>query len=248
MPAARIAQHRFMAPKLVALALAALLPVPGVAREQKLEAAHIQVEERIAASGAEVAVVFRTLDGKHRLEIRPREAFHAASTMKLGVMLELFRQVHAGMLRLEDPLPIRNEFRSMVDGSPFQLDPGDDSDPEPYTKAGSTMTLGELCEAMITRSSNLATNLLMEKLGIVNIRRTVEANGGEGLEIVRVLEDGKAFAKGINNTTTAAALAALLDRIARGKAVDTAAEMMLPILWPVVVPLSAGAAVGAAAA
>jgi len=229
--APRIAPRTFIARILSGLALAAILPVPAAARDQKLEEARTQVEQRIGESGAEVAVVFRSLDGKHRLEIRPRDSFHAASTMKLGVMLELFRQVHRGMLRLDDPLPIRNEFHSIVDGSPFQLDPADDSDPEPYTKAGSTMTLGDLCEAMITRSSNLATNLLMEKLGIPNIRRTVKANGGEGLEVVRVLEDGKAFAKGLNNTTTAEALAALLDRIAREKAVDArSSQQMIAIL------------------
>jgi beta-lactamase class A len=219
--------HSPLVPALIALVLVACLPLALAARDQKFEAARIRLEQRIAESGAEVAVVFRSLDGKHHLEIRPRDSFHAASTMKLGVMLELFRQVHRGMLRLDDPLPIRNEFHSIVDGSPFQLDPVDDSDPEPYTKVGSTMTLRDLCEAMITRSSNLATNLLMEKLGIANIRRTVKANGGEGLEIVRVLEDGKAFAKGLNNTTTAAALAALLDRIARGKAVDGASSQQM---------------------
>jgi len=227
----KFTRHSWLVCAIAAFVFAAFLPLSLAAGDQKLEAARAQIEQRIGESGAEVAVVFRTLDGKHHLEIRPRDSFHAASTMKLGVMLELFRQVHAGMLRLADPLPVRNEFRSVVDGSPFHLDPGDDSDPGPYAKAGSTMTLRELCEAMVTRSSNLATNLLMETLGIANIRRTVKANGGQGLDIVRVLEDGKAFDKGMNNTTTAAALAALLERIARGKAVDAASsEQMVAIL------------------
>jgi beta-lactamase class A len=199
-----------------------------LARDAKLEAARAEIERRIAASGADVAVVLRTLDGRKRLEIRPHESFHAASTMKLAVMVELFHQVREGKLRFDDPLPVRNDFRSIVDGSPFQLDPNDDSDPEPYKKIGSTMTVRELCEGMITRSSNLATNLLMEKLGIENIRRTAAANGARGLEIIRLLEDGKAYEKGISNTTTAHGLAALLERIARGKAVDRAlsAEMV----------------------
>jgi len=214
-----------------AIAVLACFPPAARGRDHKLDSARAQVEQRIAASGAEVAVVFQSLDGKRRLEIRPRDTFHAASTMKIGVMLELIRQVHSGVLRLDDPLPVRNEFHSIVDGSPFQLDPGDDSDPEPYKKVGSTMTLGQLCEAMITRSSNLATNLLIEKLGVANIRSTVKANGGEGLDIVRVLEDEKAFAKGLNNTTTATALAALLERMAQGKAISkSSSEQMLAIL------------------
>ena len=212
--------------------LARLIPAAAAREPQgRMEAARAQVLERIQASGADVAVVLRTLDGKERLEINPRESFHAASTMKLGVMLELFRQVRAGMLKLTDALPVRNEFHSVVDGSAFQLDPGDDSDPGPYTKVGGSMTTAELCEAMITRSSNLATNLLMEKLGIPSIERTVKANGGTGLNIVRVLEDGKAFEKGINNTTTAEALANLLARIAKGRAVDSrSSAQMVAIL------------------
>jgi beta-lactamase class A len=213
---------------------ALLFLAPGGAargRNTRLDAARAQVEQRIAASGADVAVVLRTLDGKERVELNPRESFHAASTMKLGVMLELFRQVRAGKLRMEDALPVRNEFHSVVDGSAFQLDSGDDSDAEPYKKVGGTMTVGDLCEAMITRSSNLATNLLMEKLGIAHIARTVKANGGTGLNIVRVLEDGKAYEKGINNTTTAEALAALLLRMAHGRAVSAeSSRQMVEIL------------------
>jgi len=197
----------------------------------RLDEARAAVEQRIAASGAEVAVVFHPLNGKHALEIRARDSFHAASTMKIGVMLELFGQVHAGTLHLDDALPVRNEFHSVVDGSVFHLDAGDDSDSEPYTKVGSTMTARDLCEHMITKSSNLATNLLMEKLGIANIQRTVDRNGGEGLKIVRVLEDQKAFDKGIINSVTAAALAGLLERIASGKAVDKhSSEQMVAIL------------------
>lgn len=196
-------------------------------REAKLVAARAEVEQQIQSSGAEVSVVLRTLDEKDHLAINPRESFHAASTMKLGVMLELFRQVHRGKLRLDEPLPVRNEFHSIVDGSVFQLDAGDDSDPAPYAKVGATMPVSDLCEAMITRSSNLATNLLMEKLGIPNIQRTVKANGGQGLNIVRVLEDGKAFQKGINNTTTAQALAVLLMRIAKGRAIAPASSAQM---------------------
>ncbi|HMD32044.1 MAG TPA: serine hydrolase [Candidatus Acidoferrales bacterium] len=216
---------------LIALILVPFPLLPAQTGDSRLDQARTEIDKKIAASGAEVALVFLPLDGKRGLEIRPDDSFHAASTMKLGVMLELFRQVHEGTLHLEDPLPVRNQFHSIVDGSVFQLNPADDSDDEPYTKVGSTMTLEQLCEHMITRSSNLATNLLMEKLGIANIARTVEASGAGGLKIVRVLEDQKAFDKGISNTVTARALATLLERIAQAKAVDRASsEQMVAIL------------------
>ena len=124
-----------------------------------LEAARPEIERLIRASGAFVAVAARTLDGGETLLIRPDEAFHAASTMKVPVMIELFARADQGGLRLDDPLPVRNQFASIVDGSPYSLDPAEDSDQEIYRALGSSLTLRQLCEAMITVSSNLATNL-----------------------------------------------------------------------------------------
>lgn len=189
------------------------------------------LRQMIAASGAEVAVAYRPLDGSAELLIDADTPFHAASTMKVPVMIELFRQAHAGAVSLDDPLPIRNEFRSIVDGSPYKLSEGDDSDKEIYASAGKTMTLRQLCEAMITVSSNFASNLLIEKLGVENIRRTVAALGADGMQVLRGVEDQKAFDKGLNNTTTARGLTVLLERIARGVAVDARSDaLMMDIL------------------
>ena len=184
-----------------------------------LQASRPQIERLIRASGAEVAVAARTLDGKDQLLIQPDTAFHAASTMKIPVMIELFAQAREGRLRLDDPLPVRNEFASIVDGSPYQLDPADDSDPGVYRSVGGTLTLRQLCEAMITVSSNLAANLLIEKLGVENIRRRVHRLGADGMQVLRGVEDGKAFRAGLVNTTTARGLMVLLEKIARGRAV-----------------------------
>ena len=178
----------------------------------------------IAASGAEVGVAFRTIDGRSELMIDPDKEFHAASTMKVPVMIELFRQAAEGRLSLDDALPIRNEFSSIVDGSSYKLSEGDDSDKEIYAAAGRTLTLRQLNEAMITVSSNFAANLLLEKLGVENIRKTVTRLGGEGMTVRRGVEDQKAFDKGLNNTTTARGLLVLLEAIAQGKAVGAAAD------------------------
>jgi beta-lactamase class A len=185
----------------------------------------------IKASGAEVAVAFRTVDGRHELLIDPDKPFHAASTMKLPVMIELFRQAHAGMLSLDEPLPIRNAFHSIVDGSEYQLDVSDDSDGEVYKAIGGTLTLRQLSEAMITVSSNFAANLLIERLGVENIRRTVSALGADGMQVLRGVEDAKAFEKGMNNTTTARGLLVLLDKLANGPVVSARADAdMIAIL------------------
>jgi beta-lactamase class A len=179
-----------------------------------------QLRRLVSSSGAEVAIAYRTLDGRRQILIDADKPFHAASTMKVPVMIELFRQAHARKLSLDDPLLIRNEFHSIVDGSPYALSEGDDSDKDVYAAAGKTMTLGQLCEAMITVSSNFAANLLIERLGVTNIRRTVASLHAGGMQVLRGVEDQKAFDKGLNNTTTARGLMVLLDAVAKGRAVD----------------------------
>ncbi len=179
-----------------------------------------QIESRIAASGADVAIAFRTLDGNIELFIHADEPFHAASTMKVPVMIELFHQAQEGKLQLSDQLTIHNEFHSIVDGSPYKLDAADDSETTLYNEVGKTRTLSELCNLMITVSSNLATNLIIEKLGVENIRATVANLHASGMNVLRGVEDNKAFDKGLNNTTTARGLQVLLTAIAEGKAVD----------------------------
>jgi beta-lactamase class A len=183
-----------------------------------------QLRRIIAASGAEVAVAYRTLDGRSELLLDADKPFHAASTMKVPVMIELFRQAQTGGLSLDESLPVSNQFHSIVDGSSYALSEGDDSDSEVYAVVGKTMTLRRLCELMITVSSNFAANLLIERLGVENIRRTVASLGAEGMQVLRGVEDQKAFDKGLNNMTTARGLMVLLDRIAHGSAVSRDAD------------------------
>jgi len=178
------------------------------------------IQDRVAKSSADVGIAFETLDGRLSWSSRGDDVFHAASTMKIPVMIELFHQVRQGKLKLSDPLQIKNEFHSLVDGSVFTLKPDDDSETDLYKAVGQTRTLAQLCDLMVTVSSNFATNLLIQKLGIDNIRATVTALHADGMDIKRGVEDQKAFDKGLNNTTTARGLATLLLAIANGKAVD----------------------------
>jgi beta-lactamase class A len=172
----------------------------------------------------EVGMTLLPLDGRSAIAIQPEKEFHAASTMKVPVMIELFRQAEAGLLSLDEPLTIRNQFRSIVDGSPFQLSVGDDSDAEVYKRIGKTLTLRQLCEAMITISSNFAANLLIERIGVENIKATVARLGAGGMHVLRGVEDQKAFDRGLNNSTTAAALGTLMLKIASGQAVSPKAD------------------------
>jgi beta-lactamase class A len=207
---------------LLALTLTTQSPAPT------LEA---DLRQIIASSGAEVAIAVRTIDGRDGVLIDPDKVFHAASTMKVPVMIELFRQAEAGKLSLDDRLMIKNEFRSIVDGSPYALSEGDDSDREVYAAVGKPMTLRRLCELMITVSSNFATNLLIEHLGVENIRATVARLGADGMNVLRGVEDSKAFEKGLNNSTTARGLLVLFEKLGQGTAVNAKADAeMIEIL------------------
>ena len=204
------------------VALVATLLAPDVTAE---------IQRLIQASGADVAVAFRTLDGRDQLLIQPDVAVHAASTMKVPVLIELFRQARAGRLSLDDRIPIVNQFHSIVDGSAFTLDTGDDSDAEVDKHIGGSLSYRDLAEAMITVSSNVATNLIIEHLGASNIQKATDALGASGMRVLRGVEDDKAFQQGLNNSTTARALLTLMTAIAQGKAVDRrASDEMVAIL------------------
>ena len=203
----------------------AAAPTPPVASPSGADGSPTaRLAARIAAvPGARVAVAYRDLGGPESLFMLADSAFHAASTMKVPVMVELFRQADAGRLSLDAELPLRNAFASIVDGSTYALDPGDDSDSSLYARVGGTVPVRELLERMITRSSNLATNAVIELVDAAAVRRTSAALGAADMRVLRGVEDGKAYAAGLNNTTTARALAALMVAIEQGRAASPAA-------------------------
>lgn len=177
------------------------------------------------------AVAFWDLKTGQKYFSREKEEFHAASTMKTPVMIEVFRQVASGMISLDDSIPVVNSFQSIVDGSPYSMDLGDDSDDGLYTRIGQKETIRELVFKMITVSSNLATNILIGIVGPDNIMRTMREMGCRDIRVRRGVEDGKAFAAGLNNTTTAYDLMLLFEAIASKRAVTAeASEEMLEIL------------------
>jgi beta-lactamase class A len=151
--------------------------------------------------------------------------------MKLPVMIELFQQAHDGKLTLDDTVIVTNQFKSLADGSPYTLSADEDSDGETYRAIGKPLALRSLCETMIAASGNLAANVLIERLGVANIKRTLASLDASGMEVLRGVEDQKAFDRGMNNTTDAAALATLLTSLGRRRAVSPAAsDEMLAIL------------------
>jgi beta-lactamase class A len=195
----------------------------------RVVAARSALVRLIDQSGAEAAVVWHPLEARTGEEIRigATTRFHAASTMKIPVMIELFHQAALGQLRLDDSITVSNQFHSIVDGSPYELSATEDSDGETYKAIGKPMTLRALCDAMITVSSNLAANNLIEKLGARRIQETVDGLGASGMQVLRGVEDQKAFDRNLNNTTDALGLATLLDKLGRGEVVSREASVTM---------------------
>jgi beta-lactamase class A len=157
--------------------------------------------------------------------------FHAASTMKLAVLLAVFRQIDRGELSIESPVHVRNRFTSIVNQEPFMLDLARDADPNVYGHLGKTLTVRELAYWMITLSSNLATNLLVEVVGIPTIQLALDELDIDGIRVLRGVEDSRAFEAGLNNEVTANGLLKLLRLIADGKAYSKqACDEMLNIM------------------
>jgi beta-lactamase class A len=208
------------------------LPAPGAAQRPSTAALGDAIRERIArVPGAEVAVSYRDLANGDSLDINAATDFHAASTMKIPVMLEVLRSVEAGRLGLDQGILLVNRFHSIVDGSPYSLDAGDDSDSLVYTLVGQRVPVRELMERMIVRSSNLATNALIALVGADRANATAHALGASHIRVLRGVEDIAAYNAGLNNTTTSADLAILLERIERREALgEASAQLMKEIL------------------
>lgn len=189
------------------------------------------IKATLAQEKGTFAMTFIDLQTKQMLVINEHENFHAASTMKTPVMIEVFKQVAAGKLSLQQMVTVKNEFRSIVDSSTYSLNASDDSQQELYTKVGRQVPLSELVYQMIILSSNLATNLVIELVDGKNVTQTMRTLGANDMQVLRGVEDTKAFQKGLNNTTTAYDLAIVFSKMAEGKIVSPqACDEMIKIL------------------
>jgi beta-lactamase class A len=202
----------------LALSIFGLIVLGASSWSSDMDSLRKAVEAEIAGSGTEVSLAFKDLQTGETLFIREKDMVHAASTMKVPVLIEVFKQAEDGKFRLDDRIVIKNEFHSIVDSSPFSLNKDDDSDPEIYGLIGTSLTIRELAERMITVSSNLATNILIELVRPEKVMSTLELLGVRRMRVLRGVEDGKAFEKGWNNQTDAYDLMLVMEAIASGKA------------------------------
>lgn len=191
-----------------------------------------EIEEYLSEQEGTFAVWFQDLqDENQHFAINEDTLFHAASTMKTPVMIELFKRVEAGELSLDDSILVENKFYSIVDSSEFQMTLSPDSNDPIEKKVGEMATIRELNHAMITYSSNLATNILIKLVGAEETTQTMRELGAMKIQVLRGVEDLKAFDRGLSNRTTAKDLGIIFEHIANGMAVNPKMDkLMIDIL------------------
>jgi beta-lactamase class A len=199
------------------------------------------VDHSLRGVRADVAVAYLDLSNGSRVLHKETEQFHAASTMKVPVMVAAWAAIDAGQLTLDQAVPVHDEFRSIVDGTRYKLAAGDDADPSLYAFVGKTLPVSDLIRHMIVRSSNLATNLLVDQLTPSRITEAMRQVGANDIHVLRGVADEKAFQAGFNNEVTASDLMVLLAAIAQAAAApDTAPQPMdfasssAPVASPVI--------------
>jgi len=213
------------------LLLAGCAPEGQALRPQLRE----DLDARIAAEGLgpdlEVGLYYRSMGRPDSVLIDSDVRMHAASTMKVPVMLQLYLDAEEGTIDLDAPINVTTTFTSILDGSEYILDQASDSDQSLYDQVGEPVSARHLMDRMITWSSNLATNLLIRDADAQRVTRTMRALGADSIEVLRGVEDIPAFEAGLSNTTTARDLGILMAALARGDtASDVSRQEMIGIL------------------
>ena len=196
----------------------------------------MQMKKEILAEFAkqpsgEFAVAFKDISTGQEFLINAHESFHAASTMKTPILIETFKQAAEGKFRLTDSMLIHNDFKSIVDGSTYSLDSAEDSEKEIYRFIGKKLPIKDILFEMITKSSNLSTNLMVDLVGAKNANQTMRSLGAKDIRVLRGVEDGKAYDLGLNNTVTAYDLMVIFEHLAKETVVSKkACDEMIGIL------------------
>lgn len=206
--------------------------IPLFSQTRDMEKLKSNISQEFKKTEGDFALAAKNLRTNETIFINEKEIFHAASTMKTPVMIEVFRQAKEGKFKMNDSILVKNEFKSIVDGSNYSLNIGDDSADDMYAQIGKKTTIHELTYQMIIVSSNLATNILIDLVGAENVQKNLTNMGLKDIKVLRGVEDSKAFQKGLNNVVTAFDLCMIYERIAKNQLIDSqSCSAMLDILF-----------------
>ncbi len=190
-----------------------------------------QIINKFENFDGEFAIAYKDLSSGNKILYNEKVNFHAASTMKTPLMIEVFNQIKKNKFNLYDSILVINQFKSIVDDSFFSLSDIEDSEKDLYEYLGEKKSIYSLVFDMITVSSNFATNLIIDYVGVENVNNTMRKIGANDINVLRGVEDIKAFEKGLNNTTTAYDLMIIFEKLAEGEIIDKfSSRKMIEIL------------------
>jgi beta-lactamase class A len=193
---------------------------------------HRRVERVAEMAGARaVGVAYYDAQRRTAWSLHGDRWFHAASTIKLPVLVGIFAEIDAGRLHPDSRVHVRNRFLSIADGRPFRVSSQREAATVVHGAIGRTLAVAVLARHMIATSSNLATNLLVDLVGVEAIRAEMARLGVQGIDFRRGVEDHRAWEEEINNRVTATGLVQLLRQVAGGSAYsEESTSAMLEIL------------------
>lgn len=207
----------------------AKVPVPSLDAPTELHARYAELEAK--ANARSIGVAIADMATGAQFAYHADRWFHAASTIKLAILVGVYGAIHRGDLLPQSRVHVRNRFLSAYDGSPYRVRVDRDANADVHREIGRTLRVAELAEHMITSSSNLATNLLLDLVGLDVLQQTLEGFELDGLDLRRGVEDEKAFEHGINNRVTASGLVGLLRLIGEERAfTPTLSRQMVDVL------------------
>jgi beta-lactamase class A len=208
--------------------------------------------ERIIGESKTVAyaVALRDYETGFRFAINADRRFHAASTIKVAILLAIGKAIDDGRIRPNDTLHVRNRFLSAIDRTPFRIDAETDGYPQLHRLVGRTAKISDLAEWMIVSSSNLATNLLLDYLTVEEAQRVLRDAGVNGVDLRRGVDDTKAHDRNFNNETTADGLLELfatlrgdfLSKASRDRAINILLQQRFNSMIPAPLPAHASVA------
>lgn len=143
------------------------------------------------------------LTSGERFGVNEALMFPQGSAIKVTVLVELYRQAAVGTLRVEEAVPIRASDR--VSGSQLQH----------FKDGTSSLSLHDLAVLMVIVSDNMATNLLIDRVGMDNVNRTMAELGLPQTRLQRKMIRPEESARGNENISTPQEAAQLMERIYR---------------------------------
>jgi beta-lactamase class A len=168
--------------------------------------------EQIAAGfdGA-MGIAVKDLAGGETFGVNADSVFPQASSIKIPILIELYRQAQAGTLKLEERVELKREL--MTGGSGVL---------QRFGEGTSALSLRDLAVLMIVLSDNTATNILIDRVGMANVNATLDRLGLARTRLQRRMMDAAAQRASRENLSTPREMTALLELLHAGKILDAA--------------------------